>query len=389
MLRSVYLIRNLARNPARTALTCVAVALPVMIFVLSAAVIHGINRFLDNSARQLRLAVANKASIVNLLPAGHRSKIESLDPTHERLISVCGMRWFGGRVEGDQRPLSTLACHHDTFTTTFPETNLTREEEDLWLRDRQALIVGSGTALQFGWKIGARATITPSLPPYKPMEFHIVAISRSKVDAITNFARLDYYNEGLRAWGIATDLVGFYFVKCASQADVEHFGRVIDELFANSPDATQTQNEKAFMNEFITQQFNLPRNLTILAAVTIFVAIMAAANTMSMNFRDRLGELATLKALGFRSSLVLALIQSESVFLCLLGGTLGALIPYVAFTHTPLREVTVPLIQHLDIRPHVCFQAVSVSLVIGILAAIWPSILAARLKVVVALRRLE
>ena len=40
--------------------------------------------------------VAHKTSIINPLPRGYRAKIESLDPTHTRIISVCGVRWIGG-----------------------------------------------------------------------------------------------------------------------------------------------------------------------------------------------------------------------------------------------------------------------------------------------------
>ena len=43
---------------------CAAVALPIMIYVLSTAVIDGLHQYLDNAAKQLRLVVIHKASIV-------------------------------------------------------------------------------------------------------------------------------------------------------------------------------------------------------------------------------------------------------------------------------------------------------------------------------------
>lgn len=389
MLRLIYLYRNLTRNRLRSLLTCAAVALPIIIFVLSMAVVDGVERFLDNSAKQLRLAVTQKSSIVNPLPEGHRAKIESLDPTHTRLLSVCGMHWIGGKVENDPRPLSTLAVDADTFVATFPETNLTQEEIDKWNRDRQAIVVGSATARQFGWKVGDRITLKPSLPPYSPMEFHVISTSENAKDPITLWCRRDYWENELKRLGAPEGNVAFFFVKCATQADVNHFRQAIDDLFARSPDETKTQDEKAFMNEFIAQQFNLPRNLTILAAVTVFVAVMAAANTMSMNFRDRMNEIATLKSMGFRNGFSFALIQTESLALCGLGGLIGALGPYLLFTHTPVRDISVPIIQHLEIHPAVCVEALGIALFIGLVAAIWPSWLALRMKVVSALRNLE
>lgn len=384
-----YLLRNLSRNPLRTVLTGAAVAFPVAIFVLSVAVIDGINRFLDNSAAQLRLAVTHKTSIVNPLPSGHRTRIESLDPSRQRLIAVCGMRFIGGRVENDPRPLSTLAVDHDTFPVAFPEYLTDPAEREQWDRDRRAIILGPFTARQFGWKVGDIITIRPSLPPYSPMEFKVVSTAEGAADPVTNWCRLDYLREQLASFGFGEDWVSFIFIKCASRQDLELFRTAVDRMFAGSPDETFTQDEKAFMNQFITQQFNLPRNLSVLAAVTIFVAVMAAANTMNMNFRDRLSEFATLKALGFGGPVVCGLIQVESLLVCLLGGLIGALGPFIAFTWTPLRDFTVPLIQSLEIRPEVCGRALLMAVAIAILAALAPSWMALRLRVVSAMRSLE
>ncbi len=388
-LKLKYLVHNLTRNPLRTLLTCAAVALPVMIFVLSYAVIDGVNNFLENSVRQLRLAVTQKASFVNPLPEGHRAKIESLDPTHTRLVSVCNMRWLGGKLKDDPFPLQTMAVDADTFAATFPEYLHDPAELNAWQRDRQAIVIGYRVAERFKWHVGDRITIYPSLPPYGPMEFHVVSTAPNPSDPTGNYCRRDYLEEEIKRAGWTQGLVTFMFIKCASQADLDYFRRAIDQLFANSPDETLTQDEKSFMSQFITQQFNLPRNLAILSSITILVAVLAAANTMSMNFRDRLNEYATMKAIGFKSGLVFAMVQSESLLVCALGGLVAALGPYIAFNHTPLRNLYIPIIQTLDIRPAVCIEAVGISLVIGLLAAVWPSWLAARMRVVEAFRALE
>lgn len=361
-----------------------------MIFVLSVAVIDGLERYLDNSAQQLRLATTQKSSIINPLPAGHRRKIESLDPDHRGLRWVCGVEWIGGTIENDPRLLSTLAVDHDTFIETFPDTRLAQDERDAWLRDRQAIALGRATARQFGWKKGDRITIKPSVPPYGSMEFHVISTLEEGADPLTNWCRMDYLRETLKQRGyLAPDRVSFFFIKCASKADLERFRVKIDELFANSSDPTRTVDEKAFMNEFISQQFDLPKNLTIFSTLTVLVAILAAANTMSMNFRDRLTEYATLKSLGFGGGYVFGLIQAESLLLCGLGGLIGMGVPLLAFTQTPLRNVTLPLIQQLEIEPHVCALAILISLAIGLIAAGWPSWMALRMKVVSGLRSLE
>jgi putative ABC transport system permease protein len=390
-LKLLYLYRNLTRNPLRALLTCAAVALPIMIYVLSTAVIDGVERYLDNSAKQLRLAVTNKASMVIPLPIAYRAKIEALDPTRERILAVNSLAWIGGAVEDDPRPLSTLAVDHDTFQLTFNEYLRDEKEREAWLRSRRAIVLGSGTARQFGWKVGDRITIRPSVPPYVPMEFEVVSTSEDEeiIDRITNFCRMDYLDEKLKEEGFESGWVNNLFLKCATPEDLEHFRRAVDAQFANAVNQTVTLDEKTFMNQFFEQQFNLSRNLTILSAVTVFVAIMAAMNTMSMNLRDRINEYATLRALGFGSTLILLLVQLESLVVCGLGGVLGAFIPYAAFRWSPLRDITIPVIQTLDVRPVVCMAAVGIALLVGLVAGLWPAWSAARLKVVGALRNLE
>lgn len=389
LLRFIYLYRNLTRNLLRTVLTCAAVALPIMIFVMSMSVVDGVQVFLDNSAKQLRLAVTQKTSIVNPLPEGHRRKIEALDPTRKRILSVCGLRYIGGQREDDPMPLSSMAVDHDSFMATFPEHRLTPGEIEAWERDRRALLVGRGTARDMGWKAGDRVVINPSVPPYTPLEFNVISTMERAEDFVTNWCRRDYLEAVIKEQGAPEGQVTFFFVKCAGKEDVDHYRTEIDRFFAGSMDETRTLDEKTFMNEFITQQFDLPRNLTILSALTVAVAVLAAANTMSMNFRDRTNELATLKSLGFGPGFAFALVQTESILLCALGGAAGVLTPYVAFMHTPLGGVTIPVIQTLVISPSTCAKGIAIALLVGCLAAAWPSWLAMRMRVVSALRSLE
>ncbi|HWL95251.1 MAG TPA: FtsX-like permease family protein, partial [Phycisphaerae bacterium] len=122
--------------------------------------------------------------------------------------------------------------------------------------------------------------------------------------------------------------------------------------------------------------------------ITVLVAVLAAANTMSMNFRDRINEVATLKSLGFGGGFAFTLIQTESLLLCAIGGLVGSLGPFIAFSYTPLKNWTIPFIQTLQIMPSTCAKAMAIALCIGVVAALWPGWLAFRMKVVSSLRDL-
>jgi len=114
---------------------------------------------------------------------------------------------------------------------------------------------------------------------------------------------------------------------------------------------------------------------------------MAAANTMMMSFRDRSGEFAILKTLGFRPFSIAALLFAESMTIAIVGGIVGAGVPYIAFNYTPLAEMRVPIIGLLQVREQIVFEALAIAAGVGALAALVPAVRVTRLGVIDALRR--
>lgn len=388
MLRLQYLLKNLFRKPIRTMMTIVAVAAPIFVYVLGMAIVRNVDMFLEQSVQQMRLAVVQKSSIINPLPEGHRRKIEALDPTGTHIVSVCGMRWFGGKVPGTQSEVPFIAVDVDTFPKTYPELNLTEAQLKLWNTDKRAAVVGRSPAGELKWNEGDLVTVESTVPPYLKQELLIVAIPPNAIDAETSYMRYDAFNDRLKELGFVPDKVSFFFVKCGSRADVWKYRDEIDAAFAVEQEQTKTQDEKAFMESFISAQFDLPRRLRLLSYVVVSVAILAAANTMMMTFRDRIGEYAVFKAIGFPTRSIATWLTAESTLLSLIGGVLGAGIPYLAFNYTPLSAYRLPQLGILQVRTDLLIESIVVTLIVGIVASIFPVHRAARLHVVEAFRRL-
>ena len=124
--------------------------------------------------------------------------------------------------------------------------------------------------------------------------------------------------------------------------------------------------------------------IKIVSFVVIVIIFAVVANTMAMTARERLAEYATLKALGFGPGFVAGLIVGESIMLTALGGAIGILLTFpsaaafkmVAGTMFPVFNVTLET---------VAMQAIA-ALTVGVLAAVVPSIRAARVKIVEGLR---
>jgi putative ABC transport system permease protein len=113
-------------------------------------------------------------------------------------------------------------------------------------------------------------------------------------------------------------------------------------------------------------------------------AVFGALNSLYASVDSRRRELATLRAIGFNSGPMIVSVLIEGMALALPGAFLGAAIAWVLFNgHT---VTPAGLIFKLTVTPHVVWQAVVWSLVIGLIGASLPALRAARLPVATALR---
>jgi putative ABC transport system permease protein len=143
-------------------------------------------------------------------------------------------------------------------------------------------------------------------------------------------------------------------------------------LFANDADAIRRQDDQQ-------------RWLMTLSCILCLVGIV---NTMLMSVTERIREIGTLKCLGALDRFVVRLFLLESVFIGFLGSLLGAVIGYV-FTIVQVGLV----LEFSMLSPRFCLDAlmqlplaVGIGTVLTVLAAIYPTYVAAKMKPVDAMR---
>ena len=77
------------------------------------------------------------------------------------------------------------------------------------------------------------------------------------------------------------------------------------------------------MASFVEQMGNIGFLMAAIGSVVFFTLLLVTGNTMAISVRERTGELAVLKTVGFSDRAVLALVMAESLLLAVLGGALG------------------------------------------------------------------
>ncbi len=125
--------------------------------------------------------------------------------------------------------------------------------------------------------------------------------------------------------------------------------------------------------------------IQVVSWLVIGVILGVLANTMAMNARERLGEYAALKTMGFKARHLAGLIMGESLILSLVGGLLGLALSFPAVKLFP-PEVTQYFPALVVSRPTMAL-GLAVSLGVGVLAGIIPAWQASRVQIAAALRK--
>lgn len=380
------LLQNLRRNRLRTGLTALAFALPMGLFVAAISMVVGLREAGAASEKELRLAVTNRVTLVNLLPEGLRRRIEALDESRGRITAVCGMRWFGGHRPNSPNVVTSLAADVDTFHVVYSDIGMTPAEVERWQTERRAAVVGIGLAREFRCEVGGKITLQSSIPPYLPLEFTVVKIMEEDSRAGLLYFRRDYLEEAMKAAGAPAPGCHIFWVKCSSLRAMESLQPEIDAAFANTPDETLTQSENAFVQNFFKSMGDLPALIMAISLVVVIVITLIGGNTVMMSFRERQSELAVFKAVGFRARRVFFIVLGESILLALFGSLLGIVPVSVTLSLIPHGMMALGPMGALSISPWGIIGAVLLALMIGAAAGLWPAYQALRLRTVDALR---
>lgn len=160
--------------------------------------------------------------------------------------------------------------------------------------------------------------------------------------------------------------------------------RAIDAGFANSPWETKTDTEREFAASWVKQMGNFELLLLSIGGVVFFTLLLVTGNTMAIAVRERMRELAVLKAVGFSDGFVLVLILAEAMVVAAVGGGAGMAL---AKLFTLRGDPTGGLLPFFYLPLSAIALGLGLAMAVGLMAGILPALSAMRLRVVDALRK--
>jgi putative ABC transport system permease protein len=127
----------------------------------------------------------------------------------------------------------------------------------------------------------------------------------------------------------------------------------------------------------------------ILSVIFSIGAMIGATITMYASVANRVGEIGTLRALGFQRRSILAAFLVESMLLAVVGGVVGlagaSLMRFVSFSTTNFQSFS-ELAFGFRLTADIVVKTLGFSLVMGFVGGVLPALRAARMRIVDALR---
>jgi len=375
--------KNVFRKKTRTLLTMGSIVLVLILTVALTALLATLERENSEGKGGTRIFVQHASGLGYFLPLSHRQKIEPIPG----VLAVTPEVWFGGTYI-DQRPqnfFGQLSTDPETWKTIFDDFTIDPAQLSAWQSQRDSFIAGQQLIDRYHWKIGDRIQLQGS---YIPLNLSLVLAGiYHGPDESTIFFHNKYLEN---SWIARTGQTGTFVLRVTRPEDVGRVTEAIDSYFDNSSAPVKAMPEKQFQLQFVEMLGNVKLLIRSILLAVLFTVVLITANTMAMSARERVTEIAVIRALGFRPGEVLWLVLAESITLALLGGVVGVLLsfPFTRLLVEALKQSPAAIFAYNFRVPVSSIATAFVAAVtIGTISGFVPAVRAARLSVVTALRQ--
>lgn len=370
--------RNLFRNKVRAVLTMLLLAVIFFFVATLLGILENFETVSNAGEGANRLVVQSAISLATLLPYAHEAKIRQIPG----VVDTAKLQWIGAYYKEKSNFFANFAIDVDKMPTVFDDYKVDPAEFAAFAADRRGALVGKDLMSRFGWKVGDRITLKRQIFPFDP-ELTIRGTYVHAVQTTSLFFPMEYFQQSMVNQG----QVGTFWVKVKDPKQMAVISQQIDAMFKNSDYPTETFTEKEFQKNFMAMMGNIKLLFTAVSSCAIFMVVLLAAITMSMSARERVTEIAVLKAIGFEQRLVLSLMLTEFVLLTVIGGAAGSFGAHFIYGAVDMGKVTQGFLQNFAIHAKTLAICVATSAAVGLIAGGLPALRASNLRVVDGLRR--
>lgn len=380
-----YVFRNLWTRRLTTALTAGGLALVVFVFATVLMLDSGLKQTLVTTGELDNVVAIRKGSETEIQSGLSRQQANIIEthpavafaPDGRRMVSKEAVVLISLKKTGAQKPSNVIIRG--------------ASEQGLDLRPQIRMV--QGRRLRPG---SSEIIVGSSIAK----GFEGVALGNSLRFAQRDWTVVGIFDAGgsgfdSEIWGDADQLLQAfrrtaYSSMVARLADAGQFERFRADIDADPRLTNEIKREQTFYSD---QSRALSTFITILGMTLTVIfsvgAMIGAMITMYASVSSRVGEIGTLRALGFRRTSVLQAFIAESLLLGLVGGVAGlgcaAFMQFASFSTTNFQTFA-DLSFRFMLTPGIVVQTLLFSLAMGLVGGFLPALRAARLKIVDSLR---
>jgi putative ABC transport system permease protein len=350
------IVKSLSRNKVRSILTGLAVFELVLVVTLIWTILWFLDLVTAEKSKDLKAIVTERWQLPSQMPISYAATLSKGAAAHpDDIRPEDSMTWqfYGGTLDPAKRTRENIVfffCMQPAKLLTMMDGIDELSEEDLkklrWAvsemeKDKRKVVIGKERLQAMNKKVGERITVTGMNYTDINLEVEIIAEfpeSRYNQSAVLN---RDYLNDAIDDYNrragqsgkpkhpLTEKSLNLVWIRVP---DTDAFRRVAEQIMSSSlytSPAVKCETASSGVASFLDPYRDLLWGMRWLLVPAILVTMsLVIANAISISVRERRGEMAVLKVLGFGPGQVMGLVLGEALLLGILAGALSSAATY-------------------------------------------------------------
>lgn len=357
-------LKNLTRHRLRSLLTILGVAAGMFLYASVETMQESLSKATQISADDTTLVVYREN---RFCPSTSRLPEHYL-PTIKRIAGVREVIPIQITVNNCGASLDVITFRGvppETLKQYNPDIQVIDGSYDDFSKRSDAALVGSHFAQRRGLKAGDKFEAVGVT-----VQVAGIITSDSPQDNNVAYVHLPFLQQASR---IGLGIVTQFNVKVESSDMLDTVAAEIDKTFESDQQPTHTRPEKAFFAETAKQMIEMIGFTRWLGLGAVVAVLGLVANAVLLIVRGRVKETAILQTLGFSRKDVAVIVLFEGVLLGLIGGMVGVIGAFSFFYFKAFTIGNEGLTLALTPSPSVFLAGLGVSVLLGLLASLYPA----------------
>ena len=370
-------IKQLSRNRVRSVLTVIGVAIGMFLYAAVETMQQSLSNATQASAQDNTLIVYRENRFcpsTSRLPEHYVTDIERIEGVVEALPVQIAVNNCGASLD----VIAFRGVSPNTLRDYNPSLKIISGSFEDWRSRSDAALVGEHLAKRRGLQpgdqfeaVGVRVWVAGIIQSPEPQDNNVA------------YVHLPFLQQASRV-GLGT--VTQFNVRVKSPEMLEPVAEKIDALFAADQAPTNTRPEKAFFAQTASEMIELVSFTRWLGLGSVLAVLGLVANALLLAARSRIKESAIYQTVGFSRLSVGMLMIWEGMLLGMAGGIIGCISATLFFHFKRFTLGNEGLTLALSPSWSVVGYGLFVATILGLVASIWPAIVAAKRPIVSSLR---